>query len=115
MLRPVHPDRFRYSAENCSIRRTLDVVGEKWTLLVLREAFLGVRRFDDEIARRTACVESRELGFRCGFGGSRWSHDYPAADFYISDALDTLTRTRVSTDRTNVLDLEDDRTTAVRA
>ncbi len=43
----MHPDRFRYSAENCSIRRTLDVVGEKWTLLVLREAFYGVRRFAD--------------------------------------------------------------------
>jgi DNA-binding HxlR family transcriptional regulator len=26
---------------------TLTVVGEKWSLLVLREAFLGVRRFDD--------------------------------------------------------------------
>lgn len=43
----MHPDRFRLSAENCSIRRTLDVVGEKWTLLVLREAFYGVRRFAD--------------------------------------------------------------------
>jgi DNA-binding HxlR family transcriptional regulator len=43
----MHPDRFRYSATNCSIARTLGVVGEKWTLLVLREAFYGVRRFDD--------------------------------------------------------------------
>lgn len=43
----MHPDRFRYSASNCSIARTLGVVGEKWTLLVLREAFYGVRRFDD--------------------------------------------------------------------
>ena len=43
----MHPDRFRYSADNCSIARTLGVVGEKWTLLVLREAFYGVRRFDD--------------------------------------------------------------------
>jgi DNA-binding HxlR family transcriptional regulator len=43
----MHPDRFRYSAENCSIGRTLDIVGEKWTLLVLREAFYGVRRFAD--------------------------------------------------------------------
>ena len=40
-------DRLDYSAENCSIRRTLDIVGEKWALLVLREAFYGVRRFDD--------------------------------------------------------------------
>ncbi|ASU84040.1 transcriptional regulator [Nocardiopsis gilva YIM 90087] len=30
----------------CSVARTLDVVGERWTLLVLREVFLGVRRFD---------------------------------------------------------------------
>ncbi len=43
----MHSDRFRYSVENCSIRRTLDVVGEKWALLVLREAFYGVRRFAD--------------------------------------------------------------------
>jgi DNA-binding HxlR family transcriptional regulator len=43
----MYPDRFRYSAANCSIARTLGVVGEKWTLLVLREAFYGVRRFDD--------------------------------------------------------------------
>ena len=35
------------STENCSVQRTLDVIGEKWTLLVLREAFNGVRRFDD--------------------------------------------------------------------
>lgn len=32
---------------NCSIARTLDVVGEWWTLLVLRDAFRGTRRFDD--------------------------------------------------------------------
>jgi len=39
-------DRSRYSAENCSVKRTLDVVGEKWTLLILREAFYGARRFE---------------------------------------------------------------------
>ncbi|MGW6536296.1 winged helix-turn-helix transcriptional regulator [Streptomyces sp. NPDC055051] len=33
--------------ENCSIGRTLDVVGEKWSLLILRDAFNGVRRYDD--------------------------------------------------------------------
>ena len=31
----------------CSVAGTLAVIGEKWTLLVLREAFLGVRRFAD--------------------------------------------------------------------
>jgi DNA-binding HxlR family transcriptional regulator len=43
----MHPDRFSYSAENCSIQRSLEIVGERWTLLVLREAFYGVRRFED--------------------------------------------------------------------
>ena len=36
----------------CSIARALDLVGEKWALLAIREAFLGNRRFD-EMARRT--------------------------------------------------------------
>lgn len=35
-----------YDTGNCSIQRTLAVIGEKWTLLVLRDAFNGVRRFD---------------------------------------------------------------------
>ncbi len=39
-------DRQGYSAENCSVKRALDIVGEKWTLLVLREAFYGARRFE---------------------------------------------------------------------
>lgn len=31
----------------CSIARTLEVIGDRWTLLVLRDAFRGIRRFDD--------------------------------------------------------------------
>ena len=41
-----------YDTANCNIAAALAVVGEKWTFLVLREAFNGVRRFDD-IQRRT--------------------------------------------------------------
>jgi DNA-binding HxlR family transcriptional regulator len=33
--------------DNCSIGRALDILGERWTFLVLREAFNGVRRFDE--------------------------------------------------------------------
>ena len=36
-----------YSSENCSVARTLAVIGERWTLLILREAFYGVCRFRD--------------------------------------------------------------------
>jgi DNA-binding HxlR family transcriptional regulator len=32
---------------NCSIARTLEVVGEKWTLLILREVWYGLSRFSD--------------------------------------------------------------------
>ncbi|MDX6661883.1 MAG: hypothetical protein QOJ55_2705 [Solirubrobacteraceae bacterium] len=32
--------------QNCSIARALQVVGERWTLLVLREVFTGQRRFE---------------------------------------------------------------------
>ncbi|HTF35447.1 MAG TPA: helix-turn-helix domain-containing protein [Myxococcota bacterium] len=31
----------------CSVARSLAVVGERWTLLILREAFAGLRRFED--------------------------------------------------------------------
>jgi DNA-binding HxlR family transcriptional regulator len=32
---------------DCSVARAMEVVGERWTFLVLREAFSGVRRFED--------------------------------------------------------------------
>jgi DNA-binding HxlR family transcriptional regulator len=41
-----------YEDQNCSIARTLAIVGERWTLLVLREVLLGRRRFRD-IQRQT--------------------------------------------------------------
>src|SRR4051812_29576549 len=36
-----------YDSQTCSAARALEVVGERWTLLILRDALLGVRRFDD--------------------------------------------------------------------
>jgi DNA-binding HxlR family transcriptional regulator len=39
--------RSDYDEQNCSIARTLELVGERWSLLILREAFLGTRRFDE--------------------------------------------------------------------
>jgi DNA-binding HxlR family transcriptional regulator len=38
----------------CSIARALDIVGEKWALLAVREVFLGNRRFDDMVRRTGA-------------------------------------------------------------
>lgn len=39
-------DWLDFDTAGCSIQKTLDVIGEKWTVLILREAFNGVRRFD---------------------------------------------------------------------
>jgi DNA-binding HxlR family transcriptional regulator len=39
--------RHRFRNENCSVARTLEIVGDWWTLLVVREAFAGTRRFAD--------------------------------------------------------------------
>ena len=33
--------------ENCSMARTMSVIGDQWTLMVLRDCFVGVTRFDD--------------------------------------------------------------------
>lgn len=36
-----------YENQVCSVSRTLEVVGERWTLLIVRDAFQGKRRFED--------------------------------------------------------------------
>jgi len=36
-----------YANQHCSIAATLELIGERWTILILRDAFLGRRRFDD--------------------------------------------------------------------
>lgn len=36
-----------WSVDNCSLGRAMAVLGERWTVVVLREIFLGVRRFAD--------------------------------------------------------------------
>jgi DNA-binding HxlR family transcriptional regulator len=35
-----------YRSQTCSIAGALEVVGERWSLLIVRDVFLGVRRFD---------------------------------------------------------------------
>ena len=43
--------RASFEDMNCSIARSLEVIGEWWTLLILRDAFFGITRFDDFQAR----------------------------------------------------------------
>jgi DNA-binding HxlR family transcriptional regulator len=36
-----------YERQDCGIARALELIGERWTLLIVRDAFYGVRRFSD--------------------------------------------------------------------
>jgi DNA-binding HxlR family transcriptional regulator len=39
-----------YETQTCSIARALEIVGERWSLLILRSVLLGAHRFDDLLA-----------------------------------------------------------------
>lgn len=36
-----------YEGQDCALARALEVIGERWTLLIVRDAFYGVQRFND--------------------------------------------------------------------
>lgn len=36
-----------YAEQDCSLARALEIVGERWTLLIVRDSLFGVRRFSD--------------------------------------------------------------------
>jgi DNA-binding HxlR family transcriptional regulator len=41
------PPALAWSTANCTVGRTMAILGERWTFVVLREVFNGVRRFED--------------------------------------------------------------------
>jgi len=41
------PRRGRLANKQCSMARAMAVVGDRWSILILREAFYGVKRFDE--------------------------------------------------------------------
>ena len=62
-----------FEGQNCSIASALEVLGERWTLLVLREVLLGRRRFE-EIRRNTGVatnILTDRLGTLVDHGGPR--------------------------------------------
>ncbi|MFD4751672.1 MULTISPECIES: helix-turn-helix domain-containing protein [unclassified Streptomyces] len=36
-----------YARQECSVARALEIIGERWTILIVRDAFYGVRRYND--------------------------------------------------------------------
>jgi DNA-binding HxlR family transcriptional regulator len=53
-----------YEDQVCSIARSLEVLGERWTLLIVRDVLLGLRRFDD--VQRSLGVARNVLTDRLG-------------------------------------------------
>src|SRR5215469_14122852 len=45
--RGTSPEALNWSIDNCTVQRALAVLGDRWTFVVLREVFNGIRRFDD--------------------------------------------------------------------
>ncbi|WP_125131169.1 helix-turn-helix domain-containing protein [Microbacterium sp. 10M-3C3] len=81
------PLRSDWSAEACPIARGIDAIGDPWTLLILREAVSGARRFDDFkrriaasdnvlAARLATMVEQGLLETRPYSEGARPRHEY---------------------------------------
>jgi len=77
--------RSDWSAELCPVRRGLDVVGDPWSLLIMRDALQGRRRFeefraslgiaDSVLTRRLAALVRDGLLTRREYRGARRTHD----------------------------------------
>lgn len=75
---------------NCSIAQSLEIIGEWWTLLIVRDAFLGVRRFDDYVERlgisrnvlanRLDTLVDNEILERHPYDEARSRYDYVLTD-----------------------------------
>lgn len=79
--------RTSFSHWPCSIARTVDLLGDAWTPLVLREAFYGVRRFDAfqrelGISRNTLADRLRRL-VEAGLLDTRRYEDEPPRHEYV--------------------------------
>ena len=75
----------------CSIARTLDLVGEKWALLAVREVFLGNRRFDEMVRRTGAPRDTLAARLRTLTGAGilerRQYCEHPARfEYFLTDA-----------------------------
>jgi DNA-binding HxlR family transcriptional regulator len=75
----------------CSIARTLEIVGEKWALLAVREVFLGNGRFDEMVRRTGAPRDTMAARLRALVGTGilerRQYSEHPARfDYHLTEA-----------------------------
>jgi DNA-binding HxlR family transcriptional regulator len=75
---------------HCSVAQSLEVIGEWWTLLILRDAFLGITRFDDfagrlgiarnVLAARLDTLVDNDVLIRVPYDEARGRYDYRLTD-----------------------------------
>lgn len=79
-----------YAAQNCSLARTLELVGERWTMLVIRDAFYGVRRYSDflahlDIPRAVLSTRLRTLTESGVLARQRYETSPPRDEYVLTD------------------------------
>ncbi|SHN46211.1 winged helix-turn-helix transcriptional regulator [Cryptosporangium aurantiacum] len=76
-----------YAGQNCAFARALEILGERWTLLVIRDAFFGVRRFGDFLVHldvpRAVLSDRLETLVRTGVLRRQRYQDSPPRDEYL--------------------------------
>ena len=83
-------DRHWFTNESCSVARTLEIIGERWTFLVLREAFLGVRRFVEfqrniGVARNILSARLRKLVEHGILERRQYEHRPPRFEYRLTE------------------------------
>jgi len=95
------PAALAFSTDNCTIGRAMEILGERWTFVVLREVFNGIRRFDDMrrhtgiprqvLTNRLALLVGQGVLRRVGYRepGQRERHEYRLTEkgFALSPVL----------------------------
>ncbi|REF36656.1 HxlR family transcriptional regulator [Thermasporomyces composti] len=76
-----------YEGQECSLARALELIGERWTFLVIRDAFYGVRRFGDFLAHldmpRAVLSQRLQRLVEAGVMEKRRYQDSPPRDEYV--------------------------------
>ena len=110
-----------YTNERCSIAATLEVVGDPWTLLILRDAFAGVKRFEQwqerlGVARNVLASRLKTLVAHGVMEAQRYSERPPRQEYVLTakgldlnygtaadlqDQTDFFTQSDVATTRSN--------------
>ncbi|WP_394433733.1 winged helix-turn-helix transcriptional regulator [Streptomyces sp. SGAir0957] len=76
-----------YATQECAIARALEIVGERWTLLVVRDALYGVRRYNDFLVHlgipRAVLASRLQALTAAGVLDKRRYQDAPPRDEYV--------------------------------